>query len=202
LTAKLEIGGPMASLYVLGNPDHYTGHVFVPFYWRSYIKMVLSASEDLDSKGIPDLDNEQDKVVINKSRGQFIGVSKVDDYVHRPLIYEAVPLYDWVRLAKKGTKQKTKKKQIGDAVDDPEFDESDDELNIRPEIPFHKVDDEDVIDARHQSSDRRAVDAEEDDCKTEEPHVKSKEFCVDTRDPSIDVYNLPLSEFIDDDLGY
>jgi hypothetical protein len=28
LTAKLEIGGPMASIYLLGNPDHYTGNKF------------------------------------------------------------------------------------------------------------------------------------------------------------------------------
>ena len=26
LTAKMEICGPMASLYLLGNPDHYTDH--------------------------------------------------------------------------------------------------------------------------------------------------------------------------------
>ncbi|KIM72479.1 hypothetical protein PILCRDRAFT_81835, partial [Piloderma croceum F 1598] len=36
LTSKMEIGGPMASLYILGNPDHYTDHRFVPFYWRGY----------------------------------------------------------------------------------------------------------------------------------------------------------------------
>jgi hypothetical protein len=29
LTAKVEIGGPMASLYLLKNPDHYTSHKFV-----------------------------------------------------------------------------------------------------------------------------------------------------------------------------
>ena len=32
----------MASLYVLGNPDHYTCHRFVPFYWRPFVKEVLS----------------------------------------------------------------------------------------------------------------------------------------------------------------
>ena len=37
LTAKLEIGGPMASLYLLGNPDHYTNQKFVVFYWKSYV---------------------------------------------------------------------------------------------------------------------------------------------------------------------
>jgi hypothetical protein len=32
LTAKMEIGSPMACMYLLENPDHYTGHKFVNFY--------------------------------------------------------------------------------------------------------------------------------------------------------------------------
>jgi hypothetical protein len=36
LTAKLEIGGPMASLYLLGNPDDYTNQNFIVFYRKSY----------------------------------------------------------------------------------------------------------------------------------------------------------------------
>jgi hypothetical protein len=43
LTCKLEITGPMASLYLLGNPDHYAGHKFVLFYWRSYVKEVFNS---------------------------------------------------------------------------------------------------------------------------------------------------------------
>ena len=37
LSAKLEIGSPMASLYLLGNPDHYTNFNFVPVYWQSFV---------------------------------------------------------------------------------------------------------------------------------------------------------------------
>ncbi|KAJ3969040.1 hypothetical protein EV361DRAFT_781840, partial [Lentinula raphanica] len=37
LTTKLELGSPMISLYLLQNPDHYTSHVFVPFYWRTFL---------------------------------------------------------------------------------------------------------------------------------------------------------------------
>ena len=37
LTSKLEIGAPLASLYLLQQPDHYTDHKFVLFYWSSYI---------------------------------------------------------------------------------------------------------------------------------------------------------------------
>ncbi|KAJ7133232.1 hypothetical protein C8R44DRAFT_611025 [Mycena epipterygia] len=35
LTSKLQIGSPMASLYLLDNPDHYTNFNFKPFWWRS-----------------------------------------------------------------------------------------------------------------------------------------------------------------------
>ncbi|KDR65184.1 hypothetical protein GALMADRAFT_43591, partial [Galerina marginata CBS 339.88] len=38
LTSKMEIGSPMASLYLLGNPDHYTQHKFIKFYWRLYVR--------------------------------------------------------------------------------------------------------------------------------------------------------------------
>jgi len=132
LTAKMEIGGPMASLYILGNPDHYTDHRFIPFYWRSYIKKVLSAWDQSGvSENMGDLNNDPEKVVIDKSEGQFIGLSKVSDYVYRPTAYEDISLYDWIRFYKKTRKRRMVKKKVGDAVDDPEFEESD-ELNIRP----------------------------------------------------------------------
>ena len=38
LSAKLEIGSPMASMYLLGNPDHYTNFNFVPVYWQSFVR--------------------------------------------------------------------------------------------------------------------------------------------------------------------
>lgn len=131
LTAKMEIGGPMASLYILGNPDHYTGHTFVTFYWRSYVKEVLSAwSEEQGPKS--DVEDEPDKVVINKSEGKFIGLSRVNDYVFRPKIYEGESLYDWIRLYEKSTKRRAKSKKNGGASHNPEFDESDNELNLKP----------------------------------------------------------------------
>ena len=34
LSAKAEIGTPIISMYLLGNPDHYTDHTFTPFYWQ------------------------------------------------------------------------------------------------------------------------------------------------------------------------
>ncbi|KDR75357.1 hypothetical protein GALMADRAFT_45270, partial [Galerina marginata CBS 339.88] len=46
LTVKMEVGAPMASMYLLGNPDHYTSHRFVPFYWKNYNKLYPSRVVD------------------------------------------------------------------------------------------------------------------------------------------------------------
>ena len=40
LSAKAEMGSPMICMYLLGNPDHYTSHTFVPFYWQSFVTSV------------------------------------------------------------------------------------------------------------------------------------------------------------------
>ena len=37
LSAKAEMGAPMISMYLLGNPDHYTDHKFVTFYWQPFV---------------------------------------------------------------------------------------------------------------------------------------------------------------------
>jgi hypothetical protein len=37
LTTKMQIGSPMASAYLLGQPDHYTSHKFKPFFWKNYV---------------------------------------------------------------------------------------------------------------------------------------------------------------------
>ena len=69
LTSKMEIGGPMASLYVLGNPDHYTSHQFVPFYWRSYVNETFHTwSNKITTYND---ENVNDQVVINKRECLF-----------------------------------------------------------------------------------------------------------------------------------
>ena len=81
LTAKMEIGTPMASLYLLGNPDHYHSHEFPIFYWKNYVREVLSSwrsEEDLDI-------TMPEKVVVLKSQsGGYLGYSAVHDYMYRP----------------------------------------------------------------------------------------------------------------------
>ncbi|KDR77385.1 hypothetical protein GALMADRAFT_35224, partial [Galerina marginata CBS 339.88] len=72
----MEIGSPMASLYLLGNPDHYTQHKFIKFYWRLYVRKVRDAWGDNDKEESPE------KVVLDKNLGDYVGLSKVDDYIY------------------------------------------------------------------------------------------------------------------------
>ncbi|KAH6888880.1 hypothetical protein BKA70DRAFT_1049024, partial [Coprinopsis sp. MPI-PUGE-AT-0042] len=66
LSAKMELGAPMAALYVLGNPDHYTTHAFVPFYWKNFVNYVERQWDDLEGRmecideGGDDLDTNVD----------------------------------------------------------------------------------------------------------------------------------------------
>ena len=46
LSAKMEMGAPMICMYLLDNPDHYTDHTFVPFYWQSYVTEARSCFEN------------------------------------------------------------------------------------------------------------------------------------------------------------
>jgi hypothetical protein len=95
LTAKMEIGAPMASLYLLGNPDHYSSHRFVPFYWKIFVGIVQKCWNGEVEGGW------EERVVVTKSKEKIVGVSPAQDYIHRPSEYENVCLYDWVRLYRK-----------------------------------------------------------------------------------------------------
>jgi Helitron helicase-like domain at N-terminus len=61
LTSRLEMGGPMVCLYLLGNPDHYTNGQFRAFYWKSYVREVRKAWDQ-------DNDEVAEKVVLIKKK--------------------------------------------------------------------------------------------------------------------------------------
>ena len=46
ISAKMEMGAPMISMYLLGNPDHYTDHRFIPCYWQSFVTEAEQAFRD------------------------------------------------------------------------------------------------------------------------------------------------------------
>jgi len=109
LTSKLEIGGPMASMYLLRNPDHYTSHQFRTFYWSSYVKAARYAWHPNDEE------YGEDQMVLLKIKGKIVGHSAVQDYVFRPTEYSKVSLYDWIRLSHV---EKHPKQEIQDSYED------------------------------------------------------------------------------------
>ena len=95
LSAKMEVGVPLACLYLLGFPDHYVSHRFASFYWQSFVHEVQSYwDSNIDSTVKP-------KVSIVSIRGRVLGLSPVFDYIYRPQELENFSLYDWISLCKR-----------------------------------------------------------------------------------------------------
>ncbi|KAF7976392.1 hypothetical protein HWV62_6777 [Athelia sp. TMB] len=118
LTSKSEIGGPMAAMYLLGHDDHYTNREFRPCYWRSYVaearKVWDGAQTDADNgvEGGEEDVNSDEKVILGKHEGRYVGLSRVDDYTLRPKEYSNVNLYTWIRLAVKESMSKSAQRKL------------------------------------------------------------------------------------------
>ncbi|KAJ3526701.1 hypothetical protein NMY22_g10064 [Coprinellus aureogranulatus] len=91
ISAKMEMGAPMISLYLLGNPDHYTSHTFRPMYWKQY--MIEARRAFLDEAQ----DDSADKLMLMKKEGRYIGLSLVHDYIYRPSEVEELCVYEFVQ---------------------------------------------------------------------------------------------------------
>ena len=110
LTAKMEIGAPMAAMYLLGNPGHYTDCKFCTFYWRSYVHEARCPWQ-MDTNSV-----KYDKVAIRNRNGRLTAATPVQDYTFRPVEFDQVTLYDWIHLHNKKSrprcnlKSKLKKK--------------------------------------------------------------------------------------------
>ena len=83
LTAASEIGGPMASMYLLKHPDHYTSHQFRACYWRGYVYEVMQAWTD--SVNIADKGKSTVVVALedqhHTGQKRVVPVSPVLDYI-------------------------------------------------------------------------------------------------------------------------
>ena len=151
-TAKSEIGAPMAALYLLGHPDHYTSHKFVPFYWKSFVHHIFFEPEH--NEHAEDSFKASEKVVIQNKAGKYVAYSAVFDYIYRPLSYSHLSLYSWIQTVQKCKipKEKLKKTPLTTKSESTTEDApSDDELNIVEQSPeiFDEVpqsDSEDVDD--------------------------------------------------------
>ncbi|KAJ7229539.1 hypothetical protein B0H12DRAFT_1029993 [Mycena haematopus] len=94
LTSKYQIGSPMASMYLLGYPDHYTNLEFRVCWWRSYVAVVnLDWQEEVR---IDDVVLDADGSMSTKT---YVGATSVDDYIHRPKVYELCSLFDYLQIS-------------------------------------------------------------------------------------------------------
>ncbi|KAG2014010.1 hypothetical protein CC2G_010864 [Coprinopsis cinerea AmutBmut pab1-1] len=82
LTSKLEIGSPMAAMYLLDHPDHYTDHEFVPFWWQSYVNEIERQERchlELDTQV-----EEEEYVCKDLYEGQESDTEDIDDIDNDP----------------------------------------------------------------------------------------------------------------------
>ncbi|KAJ7740538.1 hypothetical protein B0H16DRAFT_1324385, partial [Mycena metata] len=111
MSTKMEIGSPMASMYILGNPDHYKSHMFVNFPWRTYVAFVQNAWKVRDGNA-DDQEDLDDMLFVRNDNGTFVASSCVDDYRYRPVVYERVTLYEWIQCSEKKARTKRERAQF------------------------------------------------------------------------------------------
>ena len=177
----------MAAMYLLKHPDHYTSHKFRACYWKGYIYEVMKAFEDSDQ-----IEKEgKSKVMLGLKHGQttneVYAVTPVTDYTCRPVEYENVCLYDWIRLNEKKRIPRSKKARqakketeavILEEVDDGEDDFENDIGEAVIEQKYHNKEEEesDTEDyARPQLKGGRPSLAQEEEESSDEEGSKYKQ---------------------------
>jgi len=71
--------------------------------------------------------------MLNKSRGNFVALSRVHDYIYRPSVFGTINLYDWIWCANKRRKslQCRKQNETEENISEEENNSEDEnELNI------------------------------------------------------------------------
>ena len=84
------------------------------FYWRSFVREACSVF----ATPLEEVDNMPEKVMLNKSKGKFVALSNVHDYIYRPSAFASVNLYDWIRCANKKRKPSKRRKNDKPEIQD------------------------------------------------------------------------------------
>ena len=122
LTTKAEMGGPMVCMYLLGNPDHYTNHTYIPFFWYTFVLEAQKSWEELDPSTCTE------KVTLVRTKNHIVGLSPVYDYIYRPSELKHMSLYEWtLRCQCHKYNHKTNRKKNNDVHDDDDDDDDDDD---------------------------------------------------------------------------
>jgi len=93
-TAKMELGALMIAIYLLGNPDHYTSHHFIPFFWSAFAQDVEKA---WSAKVTED---EILKVMLIRNEDRIVGLSIIYDYIYHGLELDDMCIYNWISRCK------------------------------------------------------------------------------------------------------
>ncbi|KAJ7705903.1 hypothetical protein B0H16DRAFT_1271885, partial [Mycena metata] len=136
MAAKMEIGSPMASMYLLENPDHYASHKYVVFYWHSYVQFVRAHWTE-ETVPTPDMDIDHaefdEKVPLGKQDGKIIATSAVDDYRYRPTAYNGVTLFEWVQCAQKRLRTKKQRTEFEEELSALEYEDNESDWETEDE---------------------------------------------------------------------
>ena len=111
LTAKMELGAPMISMYLLGQPDHYTSHRFNNFFWEAFVREVEK------DWSLDDAEVGSSKVLLVKIQDRLRVLPVTYDYIFRGSELEELCLYDWIARCKHEKVKNTMIEKIfGDAT--------------------------------------------------------------------------------------
>lgn len=196
MSAKMEIGGPMACAYLLGHNDHYTSHIFKPFYWRSFVNQVKQDWID-DNINSPTVPVQTPKTPIQKNQNKYITVSVVQDYMYRPPKYSDMCLYDWFVKYKKTVRKGMKEKLRKADGDTKQMFNEDDEMNLLEQI---ESDNGNIGEDVHETSDEvMGEDVDSEPYNDEQPVECADSDSEDTLcDDSLSMVDPVVSSDVDE----
>ncbi|PVG02889.1 hypothetical protein CPB86DRAFT_696122, partial [Serendipita vermifera] len=102
LTSRYQLGGPLIAAHMLGNGDHYTNREFQTFYWKPFSDYVVQAHSPQNNRENDESSTPVDEnSLLTNSLGIIKHVTLLDDWLYRPLIFEDICLYEFVRTIRK-----------------------------------------------------------------------------------------------------
>ena len=182
LSTKTELGGPMVCMYLLDNPDHYTNHIYIPFFWYSFILEVQKSWENYDSTT-----NHTEKVTLVRSQKKIVGLSPVYDYIFRPPEFNNMNLYEWILQCRRLKYNQNTNKKTSYHNNHNDF-----EPHIQDFDQFdHMYNDNNNNGINNTSQNNNSIDDESEETYTEDNDESDAETIVD----NLILNNLPKNMY-------
>jgi len=150
------------------------------------VREVLDAWSNL-KESVPEHDKYPEKLILNKQKGRYVGLSSIHDYTHRPKIYDHVSLYDWIRLAKKEYISKCDRENF----DDEDEEEVQDNVEVNDGV-LDAVAEKEADAKDYQVEHKNDNIIVEDDCVLESEYTAGDQsddgFDMNNDEPPIDTF--------------